>query len=309
MTAASGAERHSDPRRNARVPALTILLLVAVVVAGVGFLLSCSPNRGPAQGVSLGLKAAAFAQSGGGGGYSKVESAALAVPLPEDAVDVHVPVLMYHYVDKEPPPAGPYADGLTVRTPDFIKELEYLAENGHHTVTLADVYLAMAGVRELPAKPVALTFDDGGLDNYDVAFPLLKEYGCKATFFIITERIGMDGQMDWDQLREMVAAGMSVQSHTVSHPGLPGVSDARLQSELVESRAVIAEGVGEPGYVLSYPSGAYDERVIEAAKSAGYVMAVATDHGVEVSPEAPFEITRLRVQPFLPIGTFARLVR
>ena len=309
MTAASGAERHSDPRRNARVPALTILLLVAVVVAGVGFLLSCSPNRGPAQGVSLGLKAAAFAQSGGGGGYSKVESAALAVPLPEDAVDVHVPVLMYHYVDKEPPPAGPYADGLTVRTPDFIKELEYLAENGHHTVTLADVYLAMAGVRELPAKPVALTFDDGGLDNYDVAFPLLKEYGCKATFFVITERIGMDGQMDWDQLREMVAAGMSVQSHTVSHPGLPGISDARLQSELVDSRSVISEGVGEPGYALSYPSGAYDERVIEAAKAAGYVMAVATDHGVEVSPVAPFEITRLRVQPFLPIGTFARLVK
>ncbi|NLO28338.1 MAG: polysaccharide deacetylase family protein [Actinobacteria bacterium] len=308
MTTGSGVAPHLDPRRDSRVPAVTILLLLAVVVAGVGFLLSCSPNREPAEGISLGLKAAAFVESRGGG-YSKAEAAALAAPLPKDAVDVHVPVLMYHYVDEEPPPAGPYADGLTVRTPDFIKELEFLAANGHHTVTLAEVYLAMAGVRELPAKPVALTFDDGGLDNYEVAFPLLKEYGFNATFFVITERIGMEGQMDWDHLREMVAAGMSVQSHTVSHPGLPGVSDARLRSELVESRSVVEEGVGEPGYALSYPSGAYDERVIKAAQTAGYVMAVATDHGVEVSPEAPFEITRLRIQPFLPLDTFARLVR
>ncbi|MBN1319770.1 MAG: polysaccharide deacetylase family protein [Thermoleophilia bacterium] len=309
MTAGPHAVRSPHPRGTSRVPAVTILLLLAVVVAGVGFLLSCSPNHQPAVEVSLGLSAAAGVESAGDGGYSKVESAALAVPLPEDAIDVHVPVLMYHYVDEEPPPAGPYADGLTVRTPDFIRELEYLVVNGHRTVTLAEVYLAMAGVRELPAKPVALTFDDGGLDNYEVAFPLLKEYGFNATFFVITERIGMEGQMDWDQLREMVAAGMSIQSHTVSHPGLPGLSDARLQSELVESRAIIAEGVGEPGYVLSYPSGAYDQRVIEAAKAAGYVMAVATDHGAEVSPEAPFEITRLRIQPFLPIDSFARLVR
>ena len=74
--------------------------------------------------------------------------------LPADAVRVHAPVLMYHYVDTTPPPAGPYADGLTVRTPDFEAELRYLADNGYTTVGFRDVYLAMAGEEQLPKKAV-----------------------------------------------------------------------------------------------------------------------------------------------------------
>ncbi len=298
------------PRRGTtRVPAVTALLLVAAVLAGVGLLFACSPEVQEVTGLELGLRAVFNAGGEEASDYSEEELAALSSPLPEDAVDVHVPILMYHYVDEEPPPAGPYADGLTVRTPDFVEELEYLAENGYHTVSLADVYLAMAGLGELPAKPVVLTFDDGGLDNYEVAFPLLKERGFVGTFFVITERVGVEGQMDWGQLREMADAGMSVQSHTVSHPDLTGVSDSRLRSELADSRAAIAEAIGEPGYVVCYPSGAHDERVIEAVEAAGYVMALATDKGVELSPAAPFEITRARVQPYLPIASFANLIQ
>jgi len=216
---------------------------------------------------------------------------------------------MYHYVDEEPPPAGPYADPLTVRTPDFIDQLQYLATHGYHAVTLAEVYLAMAGMRELPEKPVVLTFDDGGLDNYTVAFPLLRKYGFVAVFFVISKRIGADGQMNWDQLREMASSGMHIQSHTVSHPDLRDVSDARLRSELEDSRRTISEGVSQPGYVLAYPGGSYNARVIEATRAAGYVMAVTTDHGRPVDPQAPFEIRRLRVPAFMSVSEFARLVK
>jgi peptidoglycan/xylan/chitin deacetylase (PgdA/CDA1 family) len=302
-------EASSSRDRTSRMPALTVLLLVIIVVAGVGVLLACSPKQSKAMDVSLGVSAILGAREETEGEFTEAELVALSGPLPGNAADVHVPVLMYHYVDEEPPPAGPYADGLTVRTPDFVKELRYLAENGHHTVSLADAYLTMAGLRDLPEKPVVLTFDDGGLDNYEVAFPLLKEYGFVGTFFVITERVGVEGQMDWDQLKEMAAAGMSIQSHTVSHPGLPGVSDSRLQSELVDSREAITEAVGQPGYVLSYPSGAYDDRVIDAARTAGYVMAVATDDGEELSANTAFEITRGRVQPYMPISSFTKLVK
>jgi peptidoglycan/xylan/chitin deacetylase (PgdA/CDA1 family) len=215
-------------------------------------------------------------------------------------------VLMYHYVDDEPPPAGPYADGLTVRTPDFVDEMDYLVANGYHTVTLADAYLAMAGVKDLPDKPVALTFDDGGLDNYTVAFPILADRGLTGTFFVITKTVGADGQMSWDQLREMAQAGMSVQSHSYSHPGLTGVSDERLRSELVDSRTALLNEMGPPEYVLCYPAGEYDKRVIEAAKSAGYVMAVATSKGQALGPGAPFEIERVRIQAFTSLKAFAR---
>ncbi|MCE5254754.1 MAG: polysaccharide deacetylase family protein [Actinomycetia bacterium] len=296
--------------RTSRLPALAALLFVVCVIAGAGLALpgpSASSGDGSSSGMSAGL-AAVFTAGQQGGRYSRAEPAALSQPLPEDAVPVEVPVLMYHYVDAEPPPKGPYADGLTVRTPDFVEELDYLTAHGYETVSLADAYLAMAGLRDLPAKPVVLTFDDGGLDNYEVAFPLLKQHGFTATFFVITETVGSQGQMSWDHLREMFAAGMSIQSHSVSHPDLTGVSDERLRSEVSDSRGAIAEITGEPGYVFCYPAGSYDPRVVAAVRAAGYVMAVTTDKGAPLSPDSVFEITRTRVQPFLPMSSFARLV-
>jgi len=286
---------------------VTVLLLVAFVMLGVGLSFALAQDGDSPAGLRLGA-AAAVRVVEESGPYSEAELEALARPLPADAVRVHVPVLMYHYVDEEPPPKGPYADGLTVRTPDFVEELEYLVENGYQTVRLSDVYLAMAGVKELPEKPVALTFDDGGLDNYTVAFDLLRQHGQTATFFVITKTVGGDGQMTWEQLREMTKAGMSVQSHTVSHPDLTGASDERLRSELVDSRTAIAEAVDEPGYAFCYPAGAYNDRVVEAVRDAGYVMAVVTDKGTVLDPEAIFEIRRGRVQAHLSLAGFANLV-
>ncbi|MFH0915531.1 MAG: polysaccharide deacetylase family protein [bacterium] len=285
-----------------RIPAVTALVLAALVIAVVGIVFA-TPGKKPAG--AGGVIALGMAKARG----SAAALALLTGPLPAGATRVDTPILMYHYVDETPPPAGPYADGLTVRTKDFKAEMKYLLDNAYQTVSLADVYLAMAGRKQLPPKPVVLTFDDGGLDNYEVAFPVLKENGFTATFFVITGRVGEEGQMEWGQLREMAAQGMSIQSHSVSHPDLRGVSDARLRSELVDSRNAITQAIGEPGYVFCYPSGAHDDRVITAAQAAGYLMAVATGNGKDLDPRAVFEINRRRVQAFLPLASFARIVR
>lgn len=231
--------------------------------------------------------------------------------LPADAVAVDVPILMYHYVDEEPPPAGRYAADLTVKTAVFRAQMGYLAAHAYTTISLADVYLAMAGLKELPPKPVVLTFDDGGADNYGVAFPILKDFGFTATFFIVTGPTarGKEGQMTWDQLREMAEEGMSIQSHTFSHPDLRGVSKERLEMELVGSRQAIAAAIGEPSYVLCYPAGGYNTRVIEAVRAAGYLMAVATDRGSGTEPAEVFRFRRSRVEPFTTLAGFERLLR
>lgn len=294
--------------RGSRIPAIAALVSAALVIAIVGLLVATPSGAPKGIGGVIALSAGGTEDSAEAE-RSAAELALLSGPLPAEAVSVHVPVLMYHYVDETPPPAGPYADGLTVRTGDFEAEMKYLVDNGHSTVSLADVYLAMAGHTELPPKPVVLTFDDGGLDNYQVAYPLLRQHGLTATFFVITGTVGKEGQMDWDQLREMTAHGMSIQSHSVSHPDLRGVSAARLEAELADSRSAITQAVGEPGYVLCYPSGGYDDRVIEAARAAGYVMAVVTGNGKDLDPSAVFEIKRRRVQAFLPLTSFASLVR
>jgi peptidoglycan/xylan/chitin deacetylase (PgdA/CDA1 family) len=235
-------------------------------------------------------------------------SAALPNQLPPSAISVDVPILMYHYVDETAAP-GPYGRDLTVAPEDFEDQLEYLFVNNYTAVSFADVYLAMAGLQELPDKPVVLTFDDGGIDNYEVAYPLLRTFGFTATFFVITKYVGGAGHMNWDQLREMHAQGMSIQSHTVSHSDLRGLSSTDLQEELVGSRQALAAAIGEPSYVLCYPAGAYNGKVIEAVQAAGYVMAVTTDEGSPCEPDGIFRLKRLRVQAGTTLAGFERLLR
>jgi peptidoglycan/xylan/chitin deacetylase (PgdA/CDA1 family) len=295
--------RHSE----ARLPFVVVAALVGLAILGVTVAVVHSPHQPRVDAGTLGMGLSYPLQTVPES-FSAEETAVLSAPLPPDAVDVHVPVLMYHYVDAEPPPAGKYADGLTVRTPDFVEEMDFLADHGYHAVTLADVYLAMAGLKALPSKPVALTFDDGGLDNYTVAFPILEERHLAATFFVITKTVGAAGQMSWDQLREMAEAGMSIQSHTVSHPDLVKASASRLNAELVDSRTAIAQALNRPVYAVAYPSGSFDQTVVAAARSAGYVMGVATSKGAGLSKTGIFEITRRRVPAFLPLASFEHLL-
>ncbi len=232
-------------------------------------------------------------------------AAAAVQPLP-----AQLPILMYHYVDAEPPPAGPYADALTVRTPDFREEMAYLAESGYRTVLLEEVAAALDGGASLPAgKLVALTFDDGGLDKYTVAYPILREHGFVATFFVITGEVGGEGLMTWEQLKEMRAAGMSIQSHTRSHPDLTGLSADALSAQLGGSRTDIEEKIGGSVRVLCYPSGEYNEGVTKAARAAGYTLAVTTNSGRNLDPAAALELPRMRVPAFMSIGSFAKAVQ
>jgi hypothetical protein len=77
----------------------------------------------------------------------------------------------------------------------------------------------------------------------------------------------------------------------------------------LQSTVAPAAAIGEPSCVLSYPAGAYNTRVIEAVRAAGYVMAVGTDKGSKIDPVGVFKLKRRRVQPFTTLAGFERLLR
>ena len=215
--------------------------------------------------------------------------------LPANAKAVKVPILMYHYVDATAPRVGPHAGDLTVRTRDFLAQMDFLAKHGYHAVTLEQVYAAMVGGGSLPTKPVALTFDDGGLDDYTVAYPILRSHDFVATFFVISGSVGGPTAMTWDQLREMQAAGMAIESHTAHHGDLVASSAAALSAELNESRKTIEAELGRAPLVVSYPFGRYDDRVIDAARDAGYLIAVTTHQGRVLTPDSVYCWPRVHV--------------
>jgi peptidoglycan/xylan/chitin deacetylase (PgdA/CDA1 family) len=204
---------------------------------------------------------------------------------------------MYHFVDDTPPPAGPWSVGLTVATGMFRQQMDYLAGHGYHPVTLEDIYAAMAGERRLPDKPVALTFDDGNMDNFTKAFPILREHGFVATFFVITGFVGNKLSMTWDDLRTMQAAGMAIESHTYDHKNLRQVDPQTLQKELAGSRETILQQLGVAPLVLCYPNGKTDPQVIAAARAAGYLMAVTNLPGKGLDAVSRYDWPRVRVAP------------
>src|SRR5512143_1389303 len=125
-----------------------------------------------------------------------------------------VPVLMYHEISKTE--EGKKKERIT--NPDyclpvqlFREQMNYLASNRYQSLSLQEL-IELKGRQNY--RSVVITFDDGWLNNYTDAFQILKEHGLSATIFVVTGFIGRPGYMNWNQLKEMSNAGISIQSHT-----------------------------------------------------------------------------------------------
>jgi peptidoglycan/xylan/chitin deacetylase (PgdA/CDA1 family) len=239
----------------------------------------------------------------------KVTMTATATVKAKPSGPVNVPILMYHHIDVAGPTADAIRRDLSVPPVSFAAQVDYLARNGYHALSLADLVDCMATGKPLPPSPVVLTFDDGYLDNYTNAFPVLKNAGFAGTFFIITDFVGQGEYMTWYQAAEMAAWGMDLESHTLDHPDLAVLPANRLLRQLTESRAILEQNLGKPVRYLSYPAGRYNGAVSRAAEQAGYVAAVTTVYGESHSWGRQFELTRIRVRGTDSLAVFAQKVR
>jgi peptidoglycan/xylan/chitin deacetylase (PgdA/CDA1 family) len=214
--------------------------------------------------------------------------------------EVHgLPVLMYHKIGAVPP--GMRLPHLWVSPRDFRRQLEYLSRRGYTSMLLSELRDAELGRIPMPKKPVLITFDDGYLNNYEAAYPILKELGMKATIFLVCARMGGDNSWDkaveptiplmtWTQAREMLASGaVEFGSHSMSHPRLPelGVEEAR--RELTESRKVLEENLKREilGFAYPFGDGAEDPAMRKLAREAGYRYDFSAEAGVSPWPADP----------------------
>jgi peptidoglycan/xylan/chitin deacetylase (PgdA/CDA1 family) len=114
---------------------------------------------------------------------------------------------------------------------------------------------------------VSITFDDGWTNQYTNAFPLLKQYGLPATFYIISgELTDQPDYMSATQVKNLQVAGNEIGSHTITHPDLTTVSATQLQNEMKNSQATLQSVVGVPITNFAYPYGAYNANTIAVGK-------------------------------------------
>lgn len=228
-------------------------------------------------------------------------------PTREPVRSARVPILMYHYISVPPPDADKYRLDLSVTPENFEAQVKYLATQGYTAIRLSDLSEHLLTGKPLPPKPIVLTFDDGYLDNYENAFPILMKYQFVGTFFVITNYVDAQkpGYMNWNQLEEMAIEGNEIGSHTMSHFELKGKSRSIQASEIAGSKLAIESRIGTPVKSFCYPSGKYDANSISALRSAGYLGAVTIEsQGIRQTSTNIFEMQRIRVRGNYSLNEF-----
>ncbi|MHB1005278.1 MAG: polysaccharide deacetylase family protein [Chloroflexota bacterium] len=215
-----------------------------------------------------------------------------------------VPVLMYHYIRVNPDPTDKIGFGLSVTPLDFAAQMAFLAKRGYHTVSLDQLGTPEAA----DGKAVVITFDDGYADAYDQAFPVLRQNGFKATFYLITGLVGRPRYLTWDQARALAAAGQVIGSHTVDHPDLRTLGASDVAAQLKNSRAQLEREVGRPVLDFSYPSGKYNDAVEAAVVAAGYKTAVTVRPGFATAGDDRLALARVRISGGMTLADFAAAI-
>ena len=232
------------------------------------------------------------------------------LPDPTEAVDIHgprnlaVPILMYHVIGISPSTAH-YPD-LYVKQGDFIEQMSYLSRHGYHAVTLQQVYDFWHGNGTLPSKPVVLSFDDGDTPDFTIVAPLLNELHWPGVLNLIVGRHKL--RLKKPIVRALINAGWEIDSHTVSHTDLPGLSAKQLAFEVGMSRMRLQKLYNIPVNFFCYPTGRYDAAAVAAVKAAGYLGATTTQGGL-ARPSQGFLLRRVRVSGGESIASFAALLR
>jgi peptidoglycan/xylan/chitin deacetylase (PgdA/CDA1 family) len=221
------------------------------------------------------------------------------LPTPDGIVrTANVPILMYHYISIPPAGADAVRRDLSVSPQVFAEQLQYLKDNGYQSISLDDLNRHLQLGDPLPEKPIILTFDDGYRDNYEFAFPLLVKYGFTGAFFLVTEPIdkGDDAYLTWPQVALMSRMGMDMEPHSYTHPDLSGQPLDYVVWQVIGSKEAIEERTGKTCRFFAYPSGQYDQQVVDVLRSAYFWGALASRAGTEHSSDGMFDLARVRVR-------------
>ena len=184
-----------------------------------------------------------------------------------------VPILAYHSLDPER-----FPNKLAIGAGLFRKQMLWIKQNKCRVVGL-EACSKSGGSEGLFERKVAITFDDGYGDNFQAAFPVLREFGFAAAFFVTTEDVGKKGFMTWDMLREMAAVpGIEIGSHTLEHKPLTDMPEKEAWNSLVASKKILEEKLGRKIKAVSYPCGSFNTKIVEMARGAGYAYGCAASH-------------------------------
>ncbi len=190
----------------------------------------------------------------------------------------------------------------------FARHMAYLSSRRKTVVSLSDIARYLNGDCSLANNSVAVTLDDGYRDNFEHAFPILKEYDLPATIFLAAGLVGEDvgifsgetsspakAMLTWSQIREMRKTKIEFGSHTITHPRLSKLSREEAEKEITLSKVMIESQLGCPVDSFAYPYGDHTREHKQIAIETGYTIACSARSGFNRPESDPFLLRRIEV--------------
>jgi len=219
----------------------------------------------------------------------------------------NIAILMYHSISSY---ASPGFRPCIVSPEVFDQHLSYLEQHHYTPITVTQFVQAMArGGDGLPPRPVVLTFDDGYADFYSEAFPALQHHGFTATLYVATAFVGgtsrwlqymgegMRPVLTWEQLAEINSSGIECAAHTHTHRPLDMLPPSVVRDEILRSKELLEEHLGQRVSSFAYPYGYYSARARQFVRAAGYASACAIKGALSSLHDDPYALARLAVKP------------
>lgn len=225
--------------------------------------------------------------------------------------DRRLAVLAFHKIGAPRRPDG-WETWFFVPEAVFAGHLKYLQDHGWQVIDIRAFLAGLLAPETLPDKAALLTFDDGYRSMCEVALPWLRRFGFPGILFVPTDFIGGNNRFDagdepdepicdWDDLATLECAGVSIQSHSVSHRAFSELDPATQERELLESKRVLERGLAKPIEVFSYPygdAGPDPGGLRVALERAGYRAACLYGGGPHRLPISdPYSIERVAIGP------------
>ena len=206
--------------------------------------------------------------------------------------NISIPVFCYHSVN-------PNAyNNPAIITPDCLKsQLTFIKKQGFNTLSINDLYSYLSNNSEIPQKSILITFDDGYMDNYYYAFPILKELNMKATIFCITRDLDGKYYLSNEAIKIMSANNIDIESHTFSHKKLSSLTYENQLKELEKSKKDLESITGNKVTAIAYPYGDYNQDTLKAASKAGYQLGFSTQNGFVKQKDCIFKLNRIYIGP------------
>lgn len=200
---------------------------------------------------------------------------------------------------------------------NFAEQMGYLHDEGYTTITLDELLACRDEGKPLPQRPIVLTFDDGFMSTYIHAFPILKQYGMTATIFGNPDRdcqnfrkyAHIDSPLIPEQIREMSAYGIAIESHGMTHRFLTELPRDVVRWELQESKKVLEELTKKSVRYLAVPSGAINRSVRLLAQESGYEAIFTGLKGTNNPASNRYALRRLVVARDCSLAKFEKLLR